>query len=171
MSVIKVKNTRIANVKRRINDLKVYLKNDAARDAYMRTEQKLQTRWKLDIPRIFNVRSSAGYRCDGILAKSLGIVIRGKNSIVIYVEPIVRFSKNAMSSGGAVNNLTSILFRGSRASFGAYYPRWDARVQKGMHPGTSPSPMRNYWKLFIKYARIEIRKAINKGMKKKLGLK
>jgi hypothetical protein len=168
MTRIIVKQTSVGGVQKKIADLRKFMKNDLAKEAMLKAEDKIQAKWRMDIPNIFSVRSSQGYRCDGILAKSLGIVMKGKDSIVIYVEPIVRFSKNSTSSGGAVNNLTSILFRGSRASYGAYYPRWDARAQTGMHPGTSPSKMRNYWMGFKKYAREEVRKAINAAMKKQL---
>jgi len=171
MARIQVNSTRVGGVKKRITDLNKYLENDITKEAFSKAEEKIQTKWKTDIPRIFNVRSSMGYACDGILAKSLAIVKRGKNSVIVYVEPIVRYSKNTLSSGGAVNNLTSILFHGSDGSFGKYYPRWDARVQTGRHPGTSPSIMRNYWAQFKKFATAEIRKGINEGMKKKMGSK
>lgn len=165
---IVVKQTSVGGVQKKIADLRKFMKNGLAKEAMLKAEDKIQAKWRMDIPNIFSVRSSQGYRCDGILAKSLAITQKGKDSIVIYVEPIVRYSKNTTSSGGAVNNLTSILFRGSAASFGKYYPRWDARVQTGMHPGTSPSKMRNYWSIFKKYAKEQIRKAINDAMKKQL---
>lgn len=165
---ITVKATKVGGVQKRINDLRVFMKNDLAKEAMSKAEGKIQSKWQTDIPNIFSVRSSQGYRCDGILAKSLAIVQQGKDSIVIYVEPIVRYSKNSTSSGGAVNNLTSILFRGSRASYGAYNPKWDARVQTGLHPGTSPAKMRNYWNIFKVYAREQIRKGINEAMKAKM---
>jgi len=168
MTRIDITQTKVGGVNKRIADLDKYLKNDLAKEAFTKAEGRIQTKWKRDIPNVFGVRASMGYACDGILAKSLAIVRRGKNSIVIYVEPIVRYSKSTMSSGGAVQNLTTILFRGSNASFGKYHPRWDARVQTGMHPGTSASTMRNYWKLFKTYAVQEIRRGINEGMKKKL---
>lgn len=165
MVVIKVTKTKVGNVQKKIANLQTFLKNDLAREVYTKAEQKIQNKWKTDIPRIFNVRSSMGMACDGILAKSLDIVQRGKNDIIIYVEPIVRFGKSTKSSGGAVNNLTSILFRGSKSSYGAYSPRWDARTQSGIHPGTSASTMRNYWRIFKEYAKKEIRKGINDAMK------
>lgn len=168
MTRIIVKQTSVGGVQKKIADLRKFMKNDLAKEAMLKAEDKIQAKWRMDIPNIFSVRSSQGYRCDGILAKSLGIQQKGKDSIVIYVEPIVRYSKSTSSSGGAVNNLTTILFRGSSASFGKYYPRWDARVQTGMHPGTSPSKMRNYWSIFKKFAKEQIRKAINDAMKKQL---
>jgi len=163
---ITIKHTKVGGVKKRINEIEKYLKNDVAKEAYANSEKTIQSKWQREIPNVFGVRRSQGYRCDGILAKSLAIVRRGKNDVIVYVEPIIRYSKNATSSGGAVNNLTSILFYGSKASFGKYNPRWDARVQTGMHPGTSPSTMRNYWKKFKSYAVEQIRRGINQSMKK-----
>lgn len=165
---IDIKYTKIDGAKKRINDLDKFIKNDLAKESFEKAETRIQNRWQHDIPNIFGVRRSMGLRCDGILAKSLAITRRGKNSLIIYVEPIIRYSKNATSSGGAVNNLTTILFRGSRSSFGKYSPRWDARVNVGVHPGTSPSTMRNYWAIFKKYAVKEIRRGINTAMRKKI---
>lgn len=165
MARITVKHTKVGGLEKRITNLKKFLEKDLVKDVYNKAEDKLQMKWRSEIPLIFNVRSSLGLRCDNILSKSLAIEQRA-NNIIVYVEPIVRYSKNSTSSGGAVRNLTTILFRGSRPSYGKYYLPWDARTQSGIHPGTSPSTMRNYWKQFTKYAKAEIRKAINNGMKK-----
>lgn len=162
---IKITKTKVGGIEKKINDFKTFLKDDLVKSAMAKSENRIQNKWQTDIPRIFNVRSSMGYQCDNILSKSLDIVQKGKNSIIIYVEPIIRYSKSTRSSGGAVNNLTTILFRGSASSFGKWSPKWDARVQVGKHPGTSPSTMRNYWKIFKQYATKDIRRTINEFVK------
>lgn len=168
MTVIRVKSISHKNVKRRIDNLEKFLKNPLTNETYKRTVDNLKDKWAIESSRAFSVRRNAGFKCDGILAKSLAVVIRNKNNIVIYVEPIVRFSKNTNSSGGPVKNLTTILFRGSRGGPKAWFPRWDARMNTGIHPGTSASTMRNLWRRFKSIARENIREALNRGLQKEL---
>ena len=168
MTVIRVTSIRHKNVKRKIDDLEKFLNNPLTNETYKRTIDNLKDKWAIESSKAFYVRRKAGFRCDGILAKSLAVVIRNKNNIIIYVEPIVRFSKNTNSSGGPVRNLTTILFRGSKRGHKAWFPRWDARMNTGIHPGTSALTMGNLWKRFKNIARENIREALNRGLQKEL---
>jgi hypothetical protein len=168
MVSFKVTSIRSGKTEKKIKDLLTFLKDPIINSSYNSTVTNLKAKWAKDSTEAFHVRRDAGYACDGILAKSLAVEIRDKNSIVVYVEPIVRFSKGTRSSGGPVRNLTSILFRGSKRSFGGWFPRWDARMQTAEHPGTSASTMRNLWARFKLNVRENIRESLNRGLKRSL---
>jgi hypothetical protein len=168
MVSFKVTSVRSGKTERKINDLLKFLEDPIINSSYNKTVTNLKEKWARDSTTVFNVRRDKGLACDGILAKSLGVEIKDKNSIVVFVEPIIRFRKGTRSSGGPVRNLTSILFRGSGSSFGAWYLRLDARGNAGVHPGISASPMRNLWKRFKLTVRENIREALNRGLARTL---
>lgn len=164
---ITISEVKTGNIKKKITNLQKFLKAPVRKSEFNNTKTKLTNKWKSSIINTFTVRSRKGLRCDNMLQNSLGIDIK-KNSIIIYVKPIQRASKGSSGSGGPVRNLTTILFRGSKASFGKYDPKWDARVNIGMHPGVSPSPMRNMWRRFIDNARKRVREALREAIKKEM---
>lgn len=168
MVKMKITVTQIKSGKfsKRIKKLETFLKDPLAKSEMGKAKKNIRAKWKRDVAKTFNVRSSKGLSCDRLLSGALGIDIKGKNNVVVYVKPISRGAKQRGDSGGAVTNLTSILFNGSRASFGKYHPKWDSRVQTGMHPGTSPSPMRNMWKRFGEYTREQVVKKLQEGLRK-----
>jgi len=163
---ITVNQIKSGRFSKRIKSLDEFLKDPMAKSEINKAKKNIKAKWKRDVAKTFNVRSSRGLSCDNMLSNALALETKGKNSVVIYVKPISRGAKQRGDSGGAVTNLTSILFRGSRASFGKYHPKWDSRVQTGMHPGTSPSPMRNMWKNFKEYSREQIVKKLQEGLRK-----
>jgi len=163
---ITINQIKSGKFSKRIKKLDTFLRDPLAKSEMNKAKKNIKAKWKRDVAKTFSVRARKGLSCDNLLSNALGIETKGKNSVVVYVKPISRGAKQRGDSGGPVTNLTSILFRGSRASFGKYYPRWDSRVQTGMHPGTSPSPMRNMWKRFREYSREQIIKKLQDGLKK-----
>ncbi len=162
-----VQSVRIGSYKKIVKDLNKLFENPIIKSEFNKVENKMHNDWIMKCDKYFNLRSGMGFRCDQFLKQSLDLVIRGKNKFVMYVKPISRKSKSTNSSGGPVNNLTSILFvTGSRKSFGKYSPKWDSRVQVGTHPGVSPSMGRLMWKNFTKEWQPKIRKAIHDGVEK-----
>ncbi len=173
---IEVKEIKTGNLTKRIRKIESWLKNPIAGSDFKKTENKIHDKWILECEKTFNVRANMGMRCDNLIQQALDITTR-KDSIIVYIKPIKRKFKGTNSSGGAVNNLTSILFyTGSQSSdsssekwAGMYYPKWDCRVQTGRHPGTSPSQGRAMWKRFTKWSRRQIRESLRRGLQKVRG--
>lgn len=164
---IDVKTIKSGKFSKKIKKLDDWLKNPLAKQEMNKAKKNINTKWKRDVRKNFNVRSGKGLSCDNLLEGALGLEFKGKNSIILFVKPISRGGKQSyFSSGGAVNNLTSILFRGSRSSFGMYSYKWDCRVQTGTHPGTSPSTMRRMWQYFTEYSGDQIHKKLQEGLEK-----
>lgn len=169
MVVIKVDKVKSGAFKKKVRHLQNFLKDPFIGSSYNSTIKNLKTKWSVMATAAFYVRRDVWHmRCDGLIAKALGVKIVKRNQIVVYVEPVTRFIKGHDSSGGPVRNLTSLLFRGTKQSDGAYYARWDARTQSGIHRGISSSPMRNLWKRFHVNVRENIREAINRGLARSL---
>jgi len=154
------------NASKKIKDLKEWMSDPIVKSNYNQAVKNIKAKWQRDVLKTFTVRSSKGLFCDNLLANALGIEIK-KDSVIIYVKPISRAGKQPyFSSGGAVNNLTSILFHGSKVSAGMYSYKWDARVRDGIHPGTSPSLMRTLWKRFNQYSNDQFIKKMREGLDK-----
>lgn len=167
-----VKSIRIGSYKKIVTDLNKLLENPTIKAKFDKTENSMHNDWIMKCKRNFNVRANSGFRCDQFLEQSLDLVIRKKNTFVMYVKPISRKTKGTNSSGGPVRNLTSILFVTGASSSdatsenwaGKYYPKWDCRVQTGRHPGIKVSIGRNMWKNFTREWQPKIRRALHDGV-------
>lgn len=153
---------------KRIKDIKKFLGEPTRNNIWHRKLNGWEKKFSNDVDRLFIARSSMGLYRDRLLNDALRINIT-KNKFIVYIDSISRPTKEkGRSSGGAVQDLTTILFNGTGSSFGAYYRKWDARVQTGVHPGVSSSIMRNMWKNYKSYIEEQIVKTLNMLVRKKI---